>query len=1512
MPDLQKYLDTMNSEAFSKASYQEQLDFRSRHLPELLGNDERFMALPTEEKDVLFRKMLFSPPKMQNKERETQVREIAEKALAGDKGAANFMVATVAGHAAVDNSFFTATLDKLSETKVGEFLFETLPSAIRGGGEKFNAWEMAMGDDMKKSVAYFDYLLNSKKQLASAAHAFTLPIVGPVRWQDVGAMGGLVAELAPLYATMVGTIVKPFVAGTKVPSVVGQLMNGVDNLFAMGSASFPAKQSAYRLTRALTHAFVGGSAVGFVRENTKDILNNIAQKPLGQLMIENAKEHFGEYVVGDLIAFGFGGALLKGGRFLRKVFTGFDKSASIYKGITVRQLNDIITNATTGNTFDMALYYQLPKRVQESVDNLMIRGNTLRHVVEATPLEKLQVAAGARGIDIVEQGKRLKLHEITTDWTKTVSSIDDAYRAMISRVGADSFQPSKKVAALVGAAATKTKVRQKIKGSIPLSELNDVDVLTRMIAPVGGRFQGKDARNFTKALLASLGEGDEVLRDVSTLTTSKGLQVKLGKDVLATLPMDALNPEAEFKAVSSLVDAIVHRTSRDVRAEGLAAAADKALVKKRLEALVDWESYRASLHRQQLYTPGWSDYAADKVLGGKILKESDNTLTVMKGSTPLGNFDNYDDLGEWMVAQTIDPDHFRKYLWDEYGFTLERNASTGRWKVKAQGSVVYEAEHISDVIIDGGFNPKIASELGPELAVVDNGTLEVTYRQGIAVGKYKDILKNLDNFTDKQVVPKFVGKNLKLHEPSRTVEVFVPDINYRKSFKSIDAAKKYLQGGWDEYEELTKIAGRKGYRVMTDGGMLHLYDETGGSITVHSLEELKAVSTKIPVPEYAPEFTQLQDEILHGIKTADGELFTGHFVTEPTKWDFMPEKNSPLLNIQAYYRPPDAWLIKAVEKGADPEFLKIFRGTESTRRLMRQSEEHWRKVIISTFKPGGKTLSKSERLPIKHLLELDEELWGLAKEAWHLSDDQLKVATNLKREFKAMGELFGVDPDRMLQEYFPHIRKELSAYWNKGELDSEIRNLFGSAREAKPRTLDAFFEHSRVVDVANLVYEDDPLKAILKYSSVGHRKTFLGDFWKDATDFLSSPSGEKMDSKAQIRVLRYLADVMGVPSARNDVFLREFVQDFADKIGWPKNYQRDLIAALREWGYVGAMGMRPWLPIRNMFQIFTTLAPRVGNSHVWRAAHKVAEDKAGDIFHTLRNKGVLQPDLPVYGGELISESTLRGKLAKAGLKWYRNSDDWTRAVAYTATFDKFMVAAGDFASHKIDYETFAKRSGYRKVAKDLRVQIEGLIQDGKWNSAADSLAYNMVQETMFPYRSGTGFLFTGAVGKLFGQFGHYSMWYTENVKRMIKYSMESGGIGEVALTAGTWLANTTALYAGMKNIFGIDEKAFLFWNPMTFSGGPFFNLGIDFLSAIMDLRSYKGDVAKAKVFGLTRKDGKLHWDFESFKKSEIAKWYPYGFQHRSMKKAVEYLNTGDYYRAFLAMTSAPIRKDWLD
>jgi hypothetical protein len=1017
-----------------------------------------------------------------------------------------------------------------------------------------------------------------------------------------------------------------------------------------------------------------------------------------------------------------------------------------------------------------------------------------------------------------------------------------------------------------------------------------------MVSPKNGVFESRGVRSFAKVYAATSGATDEVLASIDVKSTKGTLELWVGNKNVATVPRKAGSGAKELKAIRDIISGLRDALPR------------KGLLQK-AKALTFIDSYQKSLAKQNIFTPAWVENAI-RNKGGELVENAEGTLDMVVNGKTFRTFDAMDRVGEFLVRENVSEEALTEYFRTK-GITLKREAS-GR--VTASSS---EMKPTSFDTMDAFFDrnpellPKIPSSLAPEI-VITQGKPGIKYTGNVLLGGSQDAYKQLDNFMDyedlafKRVVGGTGGK-IAWDRVTRQYAAYVPDIEYTRTFNSLGEAQAFLRKGWRDFEELKRIAMEKAYALTPWEGHWALYSADGKMIHVRNSADLATELKKIPMGGFAPELSGMKGN-WKSLDTVNTRAFT--FQTD----QYATKVKSKWLVASMKWRTPESVFRRVSEGYGQKSFLQFYDNIEAARRNMRGIEATTQETLRGTLldSSGLQMVPTRRRKGILHLRRaIPDEVDEIVKNYRLRPSDVQDVAGRLDDFVSLEGGLwdtFDMRPNELIDEVLPKVKKHHleNMVGKRSYTDGDLGLFLDEAYGGKaPEHVKRFFGRSaRLSDVLNLAMQEDPYAILTKYITMGNRKAFLTPSLEDAWKWYDT-HGAEVDQTILLRMRSYLSDVAGVPQGLNEELAVSFQKQLDSVFGIRRTAKARLldIKKIMSLGYMASLGWRVWLPIRNSFQIWTTLAPRIGNTWVADSVSRIARDQ-GNIIADARRAGILQ-SLPVFGGE---EAAFQ-KALKTSLSMFRSSDDYTRVIAWDASKRRFYSAVPDYLAGKIDEAAFVNVSGLSNLDPLRRNQAMSLVaqkSDDAIEIAQKMFSTQMVEETMFPYRSGLGpTTFRGTFGKMFGMLGNYSLYYTENIRKALKYL--SGP--QKAAFAARWIANTSAIYFAFKEVFGIREMGFLPHMPMIFTGGPYFNLTNNLLTA-MNFRSYEGRQKRAEVFGFRVRDGKLSIDFESIRKTELAKWIvPGSFMLQSLERAIEYFNQGDTVRAFLSLTSAPVNPE---
>ncbi len=1465
---------------FVKLSYEEQLQVRAKALEVDFSFSDSFNKLRQNEKLSLYNKLLYRPPKLENPHAVRWDEIMRDMTLTGNSNAMNEGLFNLAIQSLPENSVLVNLANRVLGTAVQI-----------GGGPQF----ASIDRDRKKFLKYLDYSLSKDERYLTTAGLL----------KTASGIVGFGIDILPAYATLIGSY-------SKAKGLARFFMEGFKKTFS----TIPRTSLGLKLTGkyipAALHSAAGG-IIGVAREQAKDFLTGAMQKQGFLKTLSNTGKYFTEYALGDMAAFTIGGALKTVFPHLKGVF---GKGTRQFMKTTYDDFVRVSQQALANEPIDKVLIARLMADgagdLVQVVKSQQSWARVMHHVERASKTDLMKAVALKSGFVIGDDF--IVKRTLNPDVLFKGKNIDDAGKYVLDQLS-EVFKPDKATMGALLSSGGKGQIIQKIKGVLKDTPDNLVKAVAEAITPRAGKYEVSNVQTFVKGLLRGSGAADDIVKKVNVRELKETIKVTLGKTDLVEFPKFVISGGEETNIVKEILDSLsphLGETVDDLKLENF------------------MKVYRETFKKKPVYSPSWVDNTMNN-LGGTMTGDATNGFDVVIPGKEKVHFKNYEDVGNHIVKSALTEESFAGYLGYYHKAQLHKTKAgdymiiQGRKKF-GKGQGVKNFEELIDLYPQ--FFPKIPSHLGPKAAITKRG-VEMTYTLGALEGDYVYLVNELAKFVD---IGKRSGKiavegaDILKNLDTGMFEMYLPSLEYRESFKSLKDLRKSMKKGMDDFHVTQQRALSKGHMLDFEMGHYVMRGEDGVKHIAQNTDELEKIFRDIKIPEWAPEISGLEA----ALKTMGDELPEG-LVFKPLGW--IPE-NPKGIDWKWHFgnlgAPPDRQFRVAVQKTGDETFLKFFDEVQLRRRgIEALTHPHFQAIESLFTEAGGKGLiSPQNRRYLYWVAQYGDGIvenmlpkkWGPERIAkW--KDEFLPYVDRIRKYFgetpgEGLFKYFGVNPRKFIYEYMPQLYRYVKDKLHRlDKADGEVMDLVKEAFQGRvPGGIDVFFKHLRVSDVKTLSTITDPLELFRRYVVAGIREEALGDVFERAVKYIHS---RKAPSEVAFRFESYLADVMGMPSRgmqelsqitdkvcsmlRTSVVGKKVIKD--------KDLPTNLLTAFTSWSYPALIGFRPWLAARNMQQIWTTLAPRIGNSYVYQALIDVANDPK--IYEMLVKRGVIKSKLPVAHAETIK----LGKIGSKSLTWFRNSDDFTRAIAYRASELRFDEAVKQFRHGRMKPEHFVEMSGMLQMETGDLAKAMKFINNKQGAVAKDLFANSIVRDTMFPYQSGMGTsLFQGAVGHAFGRFGHYPLYYVANIRRGMSNAAKNwkaltgkSGIRFTLGYASKFLGNSFSLFGAFAAL-GITANNFLPWVPAMFGGGPTYNLMNDALKALMD-KGYEGRQQRAKLFAITQEDGKVKFDIEKLRNSGlVTNTVPGALYARSFFKAIEALNEGDYYRAILNFGSMPVRE----
>lgn len=1254
-------------------------------------------------------------------------------------------------------------------------------------------------------------------------------------------------------------------------------------------------------TKPVAHAGVTSLMAG-ARELMIENLNKGSQENYSvQETLLGVSDKLPSYVALDILANVVLDVALPTGWAAKKILTGGFAGKASFKEAGEAALEHVLT----GKALSQTLIDRVPEAAKH-VEDVRIKFAALKNLDKAKPKDLAWAIGESLGYRAKEVEQGIEFTQIGSNKVAFKGEIDKAFKflkAKVNEVSGVTLEDK----ALVGAKGESFVVRNVIERQLSPDHAGSAPVLTNLLAPVGGKYNKEKLKGFVRTFLKSQDAESKIIKSVNiksyddVVNLKRDLIIEIDGKKIFTLPESISTPEMESEIASKLTKElqIFSRGSKDIAG-----------------TFVD--GYKEQVKAQRLYSPEWIEQALkglDEYGEGARIKIIQNGQVEVLGKNGKEVFNSAEQLVDTLNRKTLSLEELNNYLDRNYKLSLKIDNGKVLLMNESKKVLVDTYESIDDFFENSTIKPKLSSQLAPQIYVLDDGAVKIKYIQKASVGQYHHILSDMDKYLSKvkpwKEIDLSVGGKKRVIQFSdnpaiKTAEIFYPEINHTESFKSIAEARKSLTKNFETFDELHKVAGGKGFYLNTVGSKYYLIDSAGKTVVYENAESVKNFLKTIPtVPEYAPELSPLSPDLVEGI--------VGHFNLDPVKYvnpKFLKNgemttdglKNAFTSNsFSIAFTTMEGYLRKAVARGENIEVQKLFYEIRDTRNIIHVEDIAAADYIHNLFKVNGKKIStKTKEIMTQYLEETDT----VKKEALGV-----KLSPDEKAVVERVRQFYGTERGRgaylkyaqefvdFKSKYAPVIR-EWALKEDKKNMIKEglspnelLKDVFEDKDVAKK--IGAFFRHSRVQDIIDVARDMDLESAMLKYAKVGNRALYLAPIWDKAATLMKN--GKNISDATKMRFLMYQGEVMGTFKLPYEKISSLSFEKFYDDISKgnvktllnPKEVKAKT-QKVQSWMYMNLMGFKPMLAMRNGFQPYSTTASYLGTEYVMRAEKALINDLDGVYYNQLKSEGLIRGEIPLFEEDVFSQKVMN-KYYQLGLKWFGNSEDYVRAVTAKTSELRFNDAWEEYvkSNGKMAQEEFLKKSGMKWLEASRQIQAMEMLNKGNVKGAKALFASDMVDKGAFRYQSGETIPFFtnhGAVGRLFGKFGTYSVQYLAQINSVLsKASLEE------KIAFATRLVGNTVLINEALGEVGINGSSLLWYSPIGFAGGPSFDLLYTGLQGTQ--AGFEGKKARGKFW--SEATGMA-----------IPGWF------RNMLQGVNYAVEGDYYKGFLKMVGAGLDDDF--
>lgn len=930
----------------------------------------------------------------------------------------------------------------------------------------------------------------------------------------------------------------------------------------------------------------------------------------------------------------------------------------------------------------------------------------------------------------------------------------------------------------------------------------------------------------------------------------------------------------------------------------------------------------------------WMEDVARRMGGSLSLEKSGKVLVNLPGQNPA-RFDTFADAYDAMMIHNVDLGYLR-YDLGRQGYKLTELARGKGFRVEGPGlAEPFNAQTAREVMDKLNYRPeRIDMAFGPRVLEVQDSSVTLQLMSNRVAGNHQQLMKYLSNFEDTQKLARSTRfRSLKHAEirrvPGGHLEVEIPDTGSYLQFANANEALDFTRTRWDTWEGYRFLAENKGFELSYAQGSWILSD--GHSvIRASSTAELKKALRSVPDPRSAPDIfeaidPELSREINQIIRNGDApSLVTSGMRSTATVHYDTPR----VTNLDGQFQTiPDVWRSQLAStrkffEGLNdrfPEITGIYRSMESGSKMATTEHSRVLRMVDNIFRDSSGRLA-----------DIDTRRAVLAfREAGDSAEDIAQVTKifgertpEIERMVRLTGELFGtydeatgavtglfgkfgIPGDRFLSNYMPRLRlwalsvgPEVKNSAVNGADILESARVSGNIDSRAAAQLKPFFEHLRSSEALNFMRETDPYELFRTYSSLGHRKLYIGESWSEMTRYLRA-NNDNIPAATVHRIEQYRNLIAGQHSPIGAEWIADMGENVMRRLGAKDpamiKMGRQVFERVQMMQHATNLVWRPYLAIRNSFQPFTTLAPKFGNARIMRAMKDVG-DAGEEWYDQARRAGVIN-DSPPLANQLHDVQSRLSGFVNRGMGMFTRSDQWTRAVAFRVGESIFDDAMARLGTGRIkNAQEFIDFIELRKFAPDLQQRIGDFIRNGDYETARHAFSVDAVTNSMFDYsRAGQPGFHQGSVfGQLFGQYGTYSAGYRDMIADGLRY----GTYSDKAAFITTFVGNQLALLGAFTAV-GINGSSFTPFGPALFGGGPNFDLSMNALQSFGS--GYQGEQAR---YELARALSPLMLTADGARLN-IPRSIPIARQAAWIQQGLEYLDQGDTYNAWLSFTMTP-------
>lgn len=479
-------------------------------------------------------------------------------------------------------------------------------------------------------------------------------------------------------------------------------------------------------------------------------------------------------------------------------------------------------------------------------------------------------------------------------------------------------------------------------------------------------------------------------------------------------------------------------------------------------------------------------------------------------------------------------------------------------------------------------------------------------------------------------------------------------------------------------------------------------------------------------------------------------------------------------------------------------------------------------------------------LPLKKIMALapdaNQEVITLLLEGGSpvATKGEVQVATELRKWYNALFTEYGIEAD-YVERYAPHIRELTKKYGNPQQAFLNMAN-----DPLYPQKGGQFWADNIRHGLLD-VYDMEAYRVAARYLQQGANNRFMKEALDQAVEVVSRMGTQNQQLAMPLGY--FLQAVRGYEFWDQRLAISESVQRMLESLPGvaPTSQVSDLAEKMANaWMgavYGSTMGARPGLALRNIATgLMMTWPLYGGNKGRFIEAMTMALTTEGKNA-AIADRAIAMKQGPALAG-IMAEPVLGStydQIGQAAFHMYDSSDQYTRAVTYWAARMRAQDALDEFLAKASGASRPRLEELKAKLIKDsgLYIQDPQIVQEffrrasTSPEGAARFAGKQASDVTNFLYGRGMQPRWMRSVGgRLLGQFGTWSLWYIDYLRRTGMNMVKNGYPTQAAaFYTKHALVNAAILYAG-KEVLDVDLGRWAMYPSVFYSGGPGFQVAM--------------------------------------------------------------------------------------